>query len=432
MLPSRQADEWSTRRRTYVLVLLCLATVLNYIDRYLPSILLEPIKGSLHVSDTAMGVLTGTAFSICYVVAGFPIARWADRSERRSIIALCLALWSSMTAVSGLALNFLQLAIARAGVAIGESGAVPASQSMLADLYPAEKRATAIGIVTSAGAAGIGFGLFLGGWLNATFDWRVAFFIVGIPGLILAFLMRFTVREPVRGMSDANGPGRIIPLREVLSIVTRIPSFRLIFLIALAVAFSSYGMIAWAPAYFMRVHGMTTAEAGLWLGIATLIGTGGGNLLAGFLADRLGKKDVRWYALVAGFGTLASTPFGVAFALAGDARLAILFYILSQLFKSLWFAPAYSMALTLAPPSMRAMTSAILTAVVNLGLGFGPLAIGMMNDAFLGRFGEEGIRYSLTISMIGLLVAGAACLALARCYRRDLAAAGNATASANS
>lgn len=415
-------SQWSTSRRTYVLTLLCLATVFNYIDRYLPSILLEAIKTDLRVSDTAMGLLTGTAFSICYVVAGFPIARWADRSNRRSIIAVCLTIWSGMTALSGLAQNYFQLAIARAGVAIGESGAVPATQSLLSDLYPASKRATAIGIVTASGAAGIGFGLFFGGWLNETFDWRVAFFVVGIPGVLLALLIRFTVSEPVRGMSDPGASTEAIPLRQALSLIWKIPSFRLILLIALMTAFASYGMIAWSPAYLMRIHGMSTAEAGLWLGIATILGTGGGNLLAGFLADRLGSRDVRWYAGVAGLGVLASAPFGIAFALAGNGEMAIFCYILAQLLKSLWLAPTYGMALNLAPPGMRAMTSAILTAVVNLGLGLGPLAIGMMNDAFSRSMGEAGIRYSLMISMGGLVVAGIAALCLARRYKIDLAA----------
>ena len=188
----------------YVLAVLFVVYIFNFIDRQILAILLEPIKQDLQVSDTALGFLTGFAFAVFYTFAGLPLARLADRGVRRSLIAISLATWSLMTAVSGLARNFTDLALARIGVGIGEAGASPPAHSLLSDYFPPEKRATVIAIYASGIYVGVGLGFWLGGWINDAYGWRVAFCVVGLPGLLMALLVRFTVHEPLRGMSEHN------------------------------------------------------------------------------------------------------------------------------------------------------------------------------------------------------------------------------------
>ena len=190
------------RYPNYVLAVLFFVYVFNFIDRTILSILIEDVKRELGVSDTAMGFLTGIAFAVFYTVAGIPIARWADVGVRRSIIALGLTVWSLMTAASGLVQNFGQLVAARIGVGVGEAAGSPPAHSLIADYFPPERRATALSIYSAGIYVGVLFGYLAGGWVNEFFGWRNAFFVVGLPGLLLALLVRFTVREPSRGQSE--------------------------------------------------------------------------------------------------------------------------------------------------------------------------------------------------------------------------------------
>src|SRR5215475_3819007 len=186
----------------YVLGVLVVVYIFNFIDRQILAILLQPIKEDLKISDTALGFLTGFAFALFYTIAGLPLARIADRWVRRSLIALSLATWSIMTAASGLARGFTDLALARIGVGIGEAGATPPAHSLLSDYFPPEKRATVLALYASGIYVGVGLGFWLGGWINDAYGWRAAFFVVGLPGVAMALLVRLTVREPVRGMSE--------------------------------------------------------------------------------------------------------------------------------------------------------------------------------------------------------------------------------------
>ena len=193
------------KARHYALGILVVVYTFNFIDRQILSILLEPVKADLGLSDTAMGMLTGFAFAMFYATLGIPIARYADRSNRRNLIALALGIWSFFTALSGVAQNFWHLLAARIGVGVGEAGCSPPAHSMIADYYPAEQRATALGIYSLGIPIGIMFGLFAGGWINEFFGWRMAFFVVGLPGIILALVVRFTLAEPPRGLAEGSG-----------------------------------------------------------------------------------------------------------------------------------------------------------------------------------------------------------------------------------
>jgi predicted MFS family arabinose efflux permease len=372
-------------------------------------ILLEPIKKEFGVNDTAMGFLSGLGFTIFYATAGIPLARWADVGVRRTLISILVAFWSCATMACGLAASYVQLAIARIGVAVGEGGGQPAAQSMLADMYPLSSRATALAVLGTGNAFGVAAGLFLGGWLNAHFSWRIAFVVVGIPGLIVALIMRFTVKEPIRGMADGIVTATDVPrpsVGEVLHHLWKLKSFRAMLAAATLAALTSYAVISWVPTFFLRVHHLNTAQVGLWLGISTAIGLLIGNVTAGRCADTLGKRDLRWYMRIAAFGLAAATPFAMFFLSLPSAVVALTVYALVNMLMTAWVPPIYAMIQTLAPTRMRGVAAGILSFCQNLvGLGLGPLIIGMLNDHFTPRYGQEAIRYSLTIVSVGFLLA---------------------------
>src|SRR5262245_16966802 len=298
----------------YALGLLFVVYVFNFVDRQILAILLQPIKQDLGVSDTAMGFLTGFAFAIFYAGAGLPIARWADTGTRRTVIALGLAIWSAMTAASGLARSFAELALARIGVGIGEAAGSPPAHSLLSDYFPPARRATALAIYSSGIYVGVMIGYLLGGWINEFFGWRAAFFVVGLPGLGLAVAVRLTLREPRHGHADSvSDAAAVHSTRDVLRFVWRRRSFRHIALGAATHAFVAYGSAAWSPTFLIRVHGMRTGEIGTWLGLIAGIAGGTGALVGGLLSDRLARRDQRWHAWLVALAAIANLPFALCF-----------------------------------------------------------------------------------------------------------------------
>ena len=378
----------------YVLAVLFVVYVFNFIDRQILSILLQPIKEDLQVSDTAMGFLTGFAFAVFYALAGLPLARVADRWVRRSLIALSLATWSLMTAASGLARNFTDLALARVGVGVGEAGCTPPAHSLLSDYFPPEKRATVLAVYACGIYMGVGLGFWLGGWLNDAFGWRVAFMVIGLPGVAMAVVVRFTVREPPRGMSERTAAtSRSYSLGETWRFLTRLPSGRRISLGAAFQAFVGYGLGAWIPAFFIRLHGMTPGELGLWLSWITGIGGAIGAFSGGWLADRWVRDQPRARAYISLVGALCSTPFIVAALVLENTTLALLSFFPANIFGTMWIGPAGSIVQDLAPPAMRATATAVFIFILTMiGLGAGPQTVGILND-IIGT--PDAIRYSL-------------------------------------
>ncbi len=399
--PEEQRDAApQTGTANYVLGVLFFVYVFNFIDRQILSILLEDIKQELQVSDTAMGFLTGIAFALFYATAGIPIARWADVGVRRSIIALGLLVWSVMTAASGLVRNFGELVVARIGVGVGEAAGSPPAHSLLADYFPPERRATALSIYSMGVHVGILFGFLAGGWINEFFGWRQAFFVVGLPGIALAALVRFTVPEPVRGASEgivqAEEPE---PAREVFRFLWSLRSFRHLAIASGLHAFAGYGFAQWAPTFLRRVHGLSSGEVGTYLGL--IIGIGGilGNLAGGTLADRFGRLDSRWYLWVPALSALAVVPFVAGFLLVDSLALALAIYLPGVAFGAMWIGSILAITQAMVKLRMRAMASAILFLILNLiGLGLGPQLVGVLNDLLAPRFGDEAIRYSLLLA----------------------------------
>ena len=388
----------SARYTRYVLGLLFLVNVVNFLDRQILSILLEPIKRDLGASDTAMGFLTGIAFALFYTVAGIPIARLADRGSRRSVIAAGLAVWSGMTAVSGVVRTFGQLALARIGVGIGEAACSPPAHSLLADYFPPERRATALAVYAMGIHVGVLLGFVVGGWVNALFGWRAAFFVVGLPGLVLAALVRTTVREPRRIHVSAVA----LSSGDALRGLWRLRSFRQMSVAAALHSFAAYGIAVWAPAFLARVHHMGTAESGTWLGLISGFGGAIGAVAGGQLADRLGRRDPRWSLWVPAIASVAEIPFWFLFLLLPDHVPALLLGIPGIVGGAMWLGPVFAVVQDLVRPDTRALASAVLLFVINLiGLGMGPQAVGVLNDLLTPAFGALAIRYSLLV--VGLM-----------------------------
>lgn len=385
--------------RRYVLGLLVVVYTFNFIDRQILAILLPAIKAEFGVTDTILGFLAGSAFALFYATLGVPIALLADRWNRRNLIALALAIWSGMTALSGVAANIVHLALARIGVGIGEAGCSPPAHSMISDLYGPEERSTAMGIFTLGISAGIMIAYLAGGWVAENIGWREAFLIVGLPGLVLALLVRFTVREPVRGQSDGKLDSTARPgIADVARFLLRRKSFLHLAVGSGLASFIGYAVISFFPTFLFRSHGMNLSEIGVWLGI--ILGTAGGLGFAGggYVADRLGRRGQR-YALwgVAG-ATMLAWVFHFPVFLAGNPYLALAFFVVPAIFANFYLATTFAQIQGLVGLRMRAVASALLLFILNsVGLGLGPLFAGMLSDMLEAPFGAESMRYSLLL-----------------------------------
>jgi len=409
----------------YVLAVLLLAYVLNFVDRQIVSILLQPIKEELGASDAAMGFLSGTAFALFYAALGIPIARWADVWVRRSIIAIGLALWSGMTALCGVAHTFAQLAGARVGVGVGEAALSPPAHSLIADYFPPERRATALGIYAMGIHLGILFGVLAGGWLEQYWGWRWAFVVVGLPGLALALLVRTTVREPLRGRSEraiATDPAP--PVADVFRFLWSLRSFRHLSFAAALTAFGGYAFANWAPTFLRRVHAMTGGELGTKYGLALGIGGAVGSAVAGLLADRLGRSDPRWWVWVPAIAAVGPAPFTLAFFFHGDPNWALVWLLPGLALAAFYQGPVFSTVQTLVKPRMRSVASGILLFIMNIiGLALGPPSVGLLNDAVFADRGPEAVRFSLvSVTLASGIWALVHYLLAARTLRDDLRA----------
>ncbi len=409
----------------YVLSVLVGVYVVNYVDRQLISILIEPIKAEFGASDTQMGLLTGFAFAIFYTVAGVPVARLADLWVRRSVIAIALALWSAMTALTGFSRSFVELALVRIGVGIGEAGGTPPSHALISDYFPPERRATALGIFSLGVPLGTLLGYSLGGWLGEHFGWRAAFLWMGLPGIALAVLVRLTVREPRHGQFDPPRPASAghATTRDVLRHLFALSSFRWIVPGVCLASFSGYGFAIWKPVFLMRVHDFSMAEAGLWIGL--LSGATGfvSTLVGGVAADWLARRNPARALQLCAFSILAALPFQLAFLFYPNPMIALALFIPGGLVGGMWPPPSYATTQNLVPPHMRALASAILLFFLNLiGLGAGPFAVGWLSDALAPRFGAESVRWALAIPLALNTVGAFAYWRASKSYAAELSA----------
>ena len=413
----------SQRYARYALGILFVVNVFNFVDRQILAILLDPIKRDLGVSDTAMGFLTGFAFALFYALAGLPLARWADRGSRRTIIVLGLALWSAMTAISGLARSFTHLALARVGVGVGEAACAPSAHSLISDYFPPESRATALSIYAVGTYVGVMLGFLAGGWIAEFFDWRTAFLVVGLPGLALAAVVRLTLREPRRGQSEAAPvDSRSLPVSELLRFLWARPSFVYLQLASSLHAFASYGFVIWAPSFLGRVHGLGPAEIGTWLALISGPGGAVGVYVVGRLCDRLSPGDARWYMWLPALTCLLPLPFTLGFLLLDSSGWALASYAPHVILGAGYVGPMYAVTQALVKVRMRAQAVAIHLLLANLiGLGAGPQVVGILSDAFAVSAGNFSLRYALLVVGASNVAAGIFYLRAARSVRDDLA-----------
>ena len=400
------SDEITDRQRRYTLFMLVLVFTSSHVDRQIMGILGQPIKESLLISDTQLGLLTGIMFAVFYATLGMPMAMWADRNNRRNLISFSVFLWSLMTALCAAATNFMQLLLLRIGVGVGEAGSNPPSHSMIADLYPPEKRSTAMAIFGTGINWGILIGFLVGGWINEWYGWRTAFVVVGLPGILLALLVRYTVKEPPRGYSESLKQEVAAPgFWEVVGFIWRSSVLRHIVAAGALVSFAGYASVIWVPIYLVRIHGMGTGEVGSYL--ALLIGVGGaiGIYLGGRIADFMSaRRGEQWLPWVVALSSLISLPMLYLTFMAPTPMTAIAAYVLPAMLGTLYVAPGFALIQNSTPLEMRSVAAAINLFITNIvGLGLGPFTVGFFSDFFSQSYGEDGLRWGLATTIIILL-----------------------------
>jgi MFS family permease len=417
-----RAPAVTSPRRYYVLAILTVIYALNFLDRTIFNVLIEPIKKEFALSDTTMGLLAGFGFVLFYSLLGIPIARVADRVSRRNIVALAAAFWSAMTFVCGLASSVTTLALARIGVGIGESAGTPASQSLLADLFDKDERPRALGIYAIGTYLGVFLGYFIGGWVNQHYGWRTAFFSAGLPGVALAALLWLTIAEPKRGaMAETFAPE---PIGPTLRFLATQPSFVIVLIGFCLTSYTNYATAAWIPPFLARVHHLTSAEIGTYAGTFKGLCGIAGTLVGGLVVGQISQRDDRWKLWAPAIMSGLAGPVFALCVLTPSFVTMIAALAATSFLVGFHLGPIFAIAQTVARPSMRALASAlVLLTATCFGQGVGPLAVGMVNDALKGAFGTDAVRYSL-LSAAATTTLGALLFALAaRFIRADIARA---------
>ncbi|MFL6858000.1 MAG: spinster family MFS transporter [Allosphingosinicella sp.] len=416
MARSRESEH---RRGGIVLALLLLAYIFNFLDRQILGILAQPIKADLHLTDTQFGAIGGLAFALLYSVLAIPLAMLADRTSRSAVVAGSLAVWSAFTAACGLAAGYGQLFLFRLGVGVGEAGGVAPSYALIADYFPPERRARALAIYSLGIPIGLASGTLIGAYIAHWVSWRAAFAAMGAAGVLLAPVMLLLVRDLPNDERGGAAAARA-PLREVFPLLARKPSF---WLMAFAASFSSlcgYGLALWTPSVLMRSYGLELVATGQFMGSLLLIGGTIGVFAGGWLADRLGTKNVRWYARLPAIAWLVTTPaFLLAFA-SPSLAVAWPLLLIPNALNILWLGPVTTAVQHLAPPRMRSTASASFLLINNLiGLGAGPLLIGALSEHLKASYGLEALRYAAMTATGFYLLAAALMLLASRTLARD-------------
>jgi MFS family permease len=409
-------------RRYYVLGVLTLVYALNFLDRTIFNVLIEPIKKEFSLSDTAMGLLAGFGFVLFYSLLGIPIARLADRLNRRNIVALAFAFWSAMTFLCGMATNVTALALARIGVGLGESGSSPASQSIVADLFSKNERPRALGIFAIGTYLGIFLGYFIGGFVNQHYGWRMAFYVAGLPGIALAALLWLTIQEPKRGaMAETFTPE---PLGATLRFLASQQSFVIVLVGFCLTTYTNYATAAWVPPFLARVHHLSSAEIGTYAGTFKGLAGMAGTLLGGLLVAQISRRDDRWKLWAPAIMSGLAGPMFALCMLTPDFATMVTALALTSFLVGFHLGPIFAIAQTVARPSMRALASALIALTATcFGQGVGPLTVGMINDALKNDYGTDAVRYSLLSASLTTMLGALLFVWAARTIRADIARA---------
>jgi len=418
--------------RAYVLALLMVVYTFNFIDRQILAILLPYIKAELNFTDGQLGLLGGPAFAIVYSTLALPIAWFADRVSRVSIVGVSLAVWSGFTAVCGLATGFWGLFAARMGVGVGEAGGVAPSYSLVADYFPKSQRARALAFYSFGVPIGTALGYLFGGLLAEHINWRIAFMIVGGVGVLLAPLLKFTVKDPVRGGFDrvataegtpevAHVPTKAAGFNEVWGVLLKKPSFWFLAFGAACSSVYGYGAAFWLPSFFQRSLGMEGVDRALYIAGIAFIGGTAGIWLGGWLADKLGKGTKKApYPLVPAVCFIIAVPMFFLAMNVQDKWLAFCLFLIPQALSLAWLGPVVTAVQHLVPAHMRSTASASFLLINNLvGIGLGIYLLGAVSDYLTPRFAEEALRYSLYVGQWFYALAAILLIIAARSLKRD-------------
>jgi MFS family permease len=402
---SAQAPTYTAGYKQLVLILLAVAYTLSFIDRTITATIGQAIKEDLKISDFQLGLLGGLYFALLYTFLGIPIARLAERVSRVNIISIAIVVWSAFTALCGVAGNYATLAAFRFGVGVGEAGLSPPAHSLISDYYEPKKRASALGVYSFGIPMGSMLGAVIGGQILDHFTWRTAFMVVGVPGLLMALLIRLLIKEPPRGHSEIEAhpalpedvtpdepakpaPSLAAEFREIGAVMaTLFGGWSVLNLVigCMLVSFAGYAGGQFAPPYFLRTFHLSYGTVGLLIGLVAGVGQGAGTLLGGPITDRLQHASSRWYAIVPAIGCAISYPLIVAIYTAGSWQTAAWLLVLPGVFSYTFLGPTFGVVQNLVPVRRRATATAVLFFVLNLvGLGLGPSFAGLIIDHFSG------------------------------------------------
>lgn len=407
---SRENPTLAPTHVRYALGVLVLVNVVNYADRSIIGVLIEPMKRDLALSDTQIGVVTGLAFALFYAIAGIFLAHLADRSSRTRLIAISLVAWSAMTALTGAVQNFWHLLVARMGVGVGEASAIPASAALIADYHRAEQRSFAFGLFVAGAMVGIMIGSWIGGGVAHSYGWRWAFLVAGLPGLPLAYVVFRTLREPSRGASDGIVASAHVPFVTAVRLIVSSRTLMLMIFGYAFVVFMLFGVITWLPALLVRHHGMGLAAVGLWFGAAVGLGTAAGALIGGQVTNRLAARDLAWMTRLPIALLLLMWPLYELAIFAPTAHGALAMFALVAAVGGAAYGPLGAAVQTVLPPAIRA-TGHSLNGFVSsvVGVGGGPLLVGIVSDRYQTTLGEgpalqRGLAIAVCAALIGVLL----------------------------
>ena len=411
----------SRKYKSYLLTVLLLLLAFNLTDRFALGVVLQEIKVDLALTDTELGFMSGIAFAAFYALMGLPIARWADRGNRVTIISLTAALWSLAVAACGLARNFVQLLLIRVGVAVGESGGVVPSFSLLSDYFGRPERPRALAIYQLGAPLSLILGYLLAGWLDARYGWRIMFVLLGLPGLVLAVLVRLTLREP--RSESASVPLEVSQptVKEVCAALWTNVTFRHLLICISVTFFFMYGILQWQPTYFIRSYGFTSERVSVLFAAVYGFGSLVGTYVGGAWASRYAGRNERLQLKAVGAAMAGSAVVAVSSYMSTKPDVTLILMVGLMLAQTAINGPLYATVQTLVPERMRAMATATVLLFANLiGMGLGPLATGALSDAFQPFAGQESLRYALIVLAPGLLWPAWHALRASRTVTQDL------------
>ncbi len=423
MSEATPAEATTRGAAVYALVLLMIIYVLNFLDRTVITILIDPIKHDYHLSDKAMGFISGFGFVTFYSILAAPVARWADRGNRRSIITWGLVIWSGMTAFAGIARNALELTLSRFGVGVGEAAGTAPSTSMISDFFPGAKRQTAMAVYQLGPVIGGSLGAFIGGWVNQRYGWHDAFLVAGVPGLLVALLFRLSVQEPARGRSEIKrvDTGQQ-SLRETLRFMLRQRCYMILLLGFCFTTFTQFGLGIWVAPFLGRIHHLTSKDLGTFIGSIRFWAGLGGTLIGGYLSDWTGRRNVRWRIYVSAICSILACPGVLLFAFSHSLFWCAVGFTIVSAAAPVHVGPIVAVSHSVVKIGMRAFATSVIYLLSELlGLGLGPFLIGVFNDHYRARLGVEVIRYSVSTAAFTTLVGGLLFSLAARWLERDMA-----------